>query len=521
MALANFFDKTALGASQVLQDYDRNSFETTLNNEVIAIVFGKNASNTYEGRAALDLLVRLSSRLYPKVQVVNIDGDQEFEKQLIQLAKDINPQIETEATLVPTITIVAGYLELPSVTNTFFIGSDGWRSTYSIKKPLSFGESLNVFGAGAAACFVMANVFRKVFVNQLPSRDIDSDFTFSVLKLTKNSDSEQDSVLKETDLGDFSLAGIGAIGNGVLWALKNNPLLTGNLSVIDEQEVELSNLQRYVITSQDSMDKVKVDIAEDYLKSTGIKVTKYSKTWQDHVSETSHYHMENVLVGVDSAEGRRAIQGSLPKVILNAYTQTEDIGISRHFNFLEDPCLVCLYIPKHEKKHKHVLIAERLGIPEKAKTVRDYLAEEKVVDIQFLKLVCGQDHNKLKELKPFLGLSVEIFQAKVVCGGILLPANGSDKEMEVPMAFESALAGILLAAEMVIHAGEYRETPMPTISRINLLRPLSDYINVKQLKHHSGRCICQDEDYREVYADKWGIEYKIIKSAIKLEKVAT
>ena len=521
MALANFFDKTALGASQILLDYDRNSFESTLDNEVIAIVFGKNATHSHEGRTALDLLVRLASRLYPKLQFVNIDGDEEFEKELIKLAQQINPRIELDIKLKPTITIVAGQIKQLQTENTFFVGSDGWTATYSIKSPLTFGDSLNPFGAGVAVCFVMANVFRKVFAKQLPSGDLDEDFSFSVLKLAKNAGNGKEKVLKETDLGDFTLAGIGAIGNGVLWSLKNNPLLTGNLCVIDKQEVELSNLQRYVITNQDSVDKLKVDIAEDFLSSTGIKVTKSPKTWEEHVIQSNNYNLETVLVGVDSAEGRMAVQGTLPKTIFNAWTQTEAIGISRHLDFLADPCLVCLYIPRYERKHNFEIIAERLGIPEKGVMVRDYLADEKPVDMPFLKHVCGKDHRKLKKLKPFLGLSVEIFQSKVVCGGILLPASGSDQEMEVPMAFESALAGILLVAEMVIHAGAYRETPLSTVSRMNLLRPLSDYINVKQLKHHSGRCICQDEDYREVYANKWGIETKISKPAIKLEKVTT
>ena len=77
---------------------------------------------------------------------------------------------------------------------------------------------------------------------------------------------------------------------------------------------------------------------------------------------------------------------------------------------------------------------------------------------------------------------------------------------EVPSAFESALAGILLASEIVIDVTQLRKTPIPSISRINLLRPISKYINENQTKHHLGRCICQDDDFRDVYLEKWDIK---------------
>lgn len=85
----------------------------------------------------------------------------------------------------------------------------------------------------------------------------------------------------------------------------------------------------------------------------------------------------------------------------------------------------------------------------------------------------------------------------------MTPNDRTNNNIEVPSAFESALAGILLAAEIVIDAKKLRKEELPTISRINLLRPISKYINENQSKHHIGRCICHDKDFRAVYDEKW------------------
>lgn len=71
------------------------------------------------------------------------------------------------------------------------------------------------------------------------------------------------------------------------------------------------------------------------------------------------------------------------------------------------------------------------------------------------------------------------------------------------MAFQSALAGILLAAEIVISAGGLRSEPIPVSTRLDLLRPLPSEISVPVAKDGSGRCICTDDDYIEIYNRKY------------------
>src|SRR5260370_32885710 len=50
-------------------------------------------------------------------------------------------------------------------------------------------------------------------------------------------------------------------------------------------------------------------------------------------------------------------------------------------------------------------------------------------------------------LEPFKGKTIDAFYREAICGGHVIAAEGG--KIEVPMAFQSAMAGIMLAAEVV------------------------------------------------------------------------
>lgn len=72
----------------------------------------------------------------------------------------------------------------------------------------------------------------------------------------------------------------------------------------------------------------------------------------------------------------------------------------------------------------------------------------------------------------------------------------------VPMAFQSALAGIGLAAGLVKHAAAL-PVPPSTSTRVNLLRPLASILADPRARDATGRCICCDEDFIEAYRRKY------------------
>ena len=83
---------------------------------------------------------------------------------------------------------------------------------------------------------------------------------------------------------------------------------------------------------------------------------------------------------------------------------------------------------------------------------------------------------------------------------------GNEQNLEradVPMAFQSALAGILMAADVVAHCASIPRK-MPTLSQIDLLRPYPIYASQMQRKTTKPACICCDEDYLTAYREKFG-----------------
>jgi hypothetical protein len=94
---------------------------------------------------------------------------------------------------------------------------------------------------------------------------------------------------------------------------------------------------------------------------------------------------------------------------------------------------------------------------------------------------------------------------KVICGGILLPVSslGNKMAITVPMAFQSAMAGIMLAGEIILFSMGKSSSPPPATTKINLLKSLGRLLSEPESKHYSGRCICQDQDFIDAYQKKF------------------
>ena len=127
MAIAPFFDKAALGASQVLQGFDFRAFQDELERQVVAIAFD-GAVRSHEGRATLELTANLIARLYPRLTFHAFRAeDEEIRKEIQALVRAINPEIDIEESLTcATTVLVVGNTRPELAVPTFYLGSDGW-----------------------------------------------------------------------------------------------------------------------------------------------------------------------------------------------------------------------------------------------------------------------------------------------------------------------------------------------------------------------------------------------------------
>ena len=499
MALAGFFPRDAIAISQVLQGFQSDAFIEKLEGVRVAIAFGEEATTSRAGRELLDISVRLAARLYPSLTFATVPAGDRFADELMALASSINPNIEASKTGTANVGLSVG-VDAPAVdTPTVYAGCDGWVARVGIGGPYKTSDRGNPFGAGFAACLAAANLFRFLFLPDGTTL-LDTDISFPP------DASSFPSLEASTLTNPLVLVGVGAVGNSASWALARTPL-TGQVYLVDPQIVELGNLQRYVLCTRSDEGGIKVDIVGKEFGGA-LQALPYRGTWASFLMANG-YKWERVLVALDSAHDRRAVQGSLPRWIANAWTQVGDLGVSSHSFLGQDACLACLYLPTQKSKSEDQIIAEGLKIPQFQDQVRFRLGSGQATGKEFCDAVATAWGIPAEMLDPYVGRSLRELWVEGICGGGIIPlgeAGPTPRELQVPLAFQSALAGILLAAETVrdvLTEGAQRKT---LLRRLDVLRPLGDPSPQPALKAGTGNCICEDRDFVTTYRTKYGAE---------------
>lgn len=415
MALANFFDKAALAAAQVLQGIDYEHVADMLAHEVVGLAFDDQATHSSEGRETLALSINLLARLYPHLAIIPLGQHaQTYTQHLVKIADAINPDIVIDDTSHVSALLVVGTTAGPAGVPAIYIGSDGWIVRVSPDAPTGSGATNNPYGAGAAACFGAANIFRIIFHKYLPHTALDQAFAMSLLDYQPNACELRNPPLTSIDLGETHLVGAGAIGNGTLWAFARTPQLRGILHVIDHEAIELTNLQRYILAFQADIGTSKVLLAERLFHNTTIECQPHAERWGVYLRTRGNWDLQRVAVAVDSDEDRWAIQAALPRWIANAWTQIGDLGISRHTFLGDQACLMCLYLPDRDRPSADQVVAAAVGLPEAKEEVRYLLYTGAPVNRSLLERVASALHVPLEPLLAFEGQPLQSFYTQAL-----------------------------------------------------------------------------------------------------------
>lgn len=509
MARADYFDRAIHAAFHVLGDLDQQAFLGKIDNHRVAVAFDSSV-RTAEGFAAVDLTIRLLARFYPKIAIICLDKTaQSIAPKFVKLALAINPKIAIEGCPI-------GYKDIIVIGRTpppfkkgvtpIYIGSDGWIAKLSRHNPVGSKASNNPFGAGIAACLAAANIFRHVFTKA----PLDDEIAISVLDLDPLAKDPLNPKLDHIDLGQVYLVGAGAIGNGFLWALSRYPVLSGRLEIVDYDNVDLFNIQRYVLTERkdDGFSKVKM-AAHLFARNPNIQVNPIAKKWEDFVSSLPEdkWIFDSVVSALDTPGDRINLQASLPKWVVNAWTGVGDIGVSHH-DFTNHACMACLYMPTGKTLNEDQLIAQALGLPEDIATlmeIRSKLDTNAPIDRQLLERISTAKAIQIEKLLPYEGQSLRSLYSHGVCSGAVMElANGPvNAHAEVPMPFQSAFAGILEAAALIAHAGGFESAD--SFTRINLMNLFPKNLGFSWNQSKSSRCFCNDKDFIDVYSEKYGL----------------
>lgn len=515
MALADYFHRNAQAAAALVSGFNAEFLAKKLEAHVVGLAIDEAGPSSAEALATADLTVRLLARLYPTLAIVPVGKAKPASLAgLKQLAREINPKIDIDDSLErATVVLVVGRSRAPaskaSPDHTWYLGSDNWIAAVSRRAPVGSGASSNPLGAGAAACIGVANVFRAIFQDEVGKAALDDSVRISLLDLRPATAKSPNPELTRVTLKDVHLAGVGAIGNGVLWAL-TRMRCSGELHIIDPEKVSDSNLQRYVMLKASDLGKEKAPLAVTWFgTSKGFSVKHQVSDWAAHVAEVPGYRVDTVLSAVDTAAARIQIQASLPRVIFNAWTQKGEAGLSRHPDFLSSmACLACLYLPSGQSKNEDELVRDALKLPNEKPTleqVRRRLQQNLPTDAEFLQQIATAAGVPYEKLAPFENRPLRDLYVDAVCGGQVMEFHKAaiQARAEVPMGFQSAFAGLLIAAELARPAALAE-----TMTQIDLMAPFADRPSRLRAKTLMPHCMCADQDFRDVYAEKYGTVMK-------------
>lgn len=494
MSLAPFFSRaySAIGAHLGIT---REELKQILSGHIIGVHLGEACSAEGNDKWIAELLVNLLARLYPKL---SISGDKPACKNISKIAHAINPNIKIMR--CPDEATVVVYVGATATTDKGFSASaSGWVA--QVGGNVENGPP-NPYSAGAAAALAAWRVFQTIFATAETQPPVIPGISLSLLDY--GTDSGKTDPLPSVNLGEVAVAGIGAVGNPAIWAWARHAGLSGELHLIDPENVELSNLQRYCLPVFDDVRISKVQMAKRELRNSNLSLRLWPCSLEDFASNYSGTDtLPTICISVDNIDGRRAAQALLPRLVINGWTSDNGLGASWHRFMGNVACLGCFYQPKGASLSQTELAAKALGIPHDQLvmlwvTDKPIGAEEIEIIENYLGLSVGK-------LASWAGKRIQDVYTGVICGQVGIDLSGIGRVATVPLAHQSVLAGILMAAELVKRSDPVLEARSQTESLIiwdDVMRTPPKYWTANRQKE--AECFCGDTVYQDVYKKKWG-----------------
>ncbi len=495
MALAPFFERV-YGALGGHLGVSRESLTAALDKVTVGI---RCAGELHENDVWIaEFATNLLGRLYPRMA---ISGPERYSQQLAALARAINPDIEVIGGAPDETTICIGDIR---ADGALFPNARGWLAGV-YHQAYHHGGPTNPYAAAASAALASAELFRRIFLKAPPERDV----SLSLLNFDDRTGADRE--LSETNVGGVLFAGVGAVGNAALWVLARDTNIRGRLYLVDAESIELSNLQRYVLTTYADATRLKVDLGKEILATTKLQAEAKRMSLEQFADTTDLKEIPTTVISIDNIDGRRAAQALLPRLIINGWTGEQALGASWHVFSREVACLACLYHPHGQGVSAIEQAAKALGLPhDRAALLWVTRQPLSSTDLKMIAHALGVEESVLG---PWRKKSLGEIYTDVVCGAVPLDVHGVGKIETIPLAHQSALAGILMAAELVkrsnaeLTALSHTE---PLVSWDNVLQP-PPAMWTRPRPREKG-CICGDADYQAIFRRKWSGHFNIFPS---------
>lgn len=499
MAVARFHERTYAAIGPALS-ISRDALSETLSIRSVALTCGPDVAGDANALWTAEMVVALLSRLYP---TLFLQGPPAVEAALAARAKEINPAIEILGSGVAQTAIVIGQPSRPVPPHAIFAGAHGWM-VHVQRTPVAVGGLANPYSAGAAGCIAVGEAFRQVFRASLDPWVQPRDLGVSLLDF--GPDAGASLPVPDVDLSEVAFFGLGAVANGALWALGRHHTLRGTAWLVDEEDLDLSNLQRYVLALDRDEGRSKPDLAASALASTGIERHPLKQTLERFADAyRAGFSIPTVCVSTDNIPARRAAQALLPRTVINGFTGDRSLGASWHRLLDDAACLACLYHPERPGKDHTQIVGERLGLGRQRAGFL-WLSGVPLADHD-LSVIAAHLGTAPADLAEWRGRALQELYSDLVCGAVSLDLRGIGRVETVPLAHQSALAGVLMAAELVKRSHPPLEALSQSerlISWDDILRPPPPPGRWTHKRARAPGCFCSDQDYQAVYRRKWG-----------------
>jgi ThiF family len=521
MKLPRFFDRAADATLGALGQSDRQRIRNRLNETSIRLSAAASVSDDPQAVTGFLFAANLAARFYLRIE---LRASEQLCDRAAKVILGIHPGADVTRASGNDATFALCWNERPSAQQGVSIRADGWN--VRIDDP----DAENVMPATAPAALAAAAIgigelFRAVFGDLLgrSARTSPTPSAFNLITSQCRLERWTESTTA-VDIGEVYLAGAGAIGQAAVATLQHLPV-NGTLHVVDPETIELSNLQRYVLTTDTDENERKTKLVARALEGTKITVLEVPAMWGR--DERTAPCRATVLTALDTPGARIGVQAGLHRTIYNAWTQPLDLGWSRHESFGYEPCLACLYWPTKARPSLYQNIARALRQHELR--ILGYLVGNVPIGVALapasIRAVPGSslpvDSGRwasvplIDDLATAFNLSeadvarwrvgdVRTLYREGICGGALIPANReSGEDAIVPVAHQSALAGVMLATQLyaALHP-ELRSHRSPmTEARLNVFSGFPQ--DMRLPRQRASGCICADSDYKSFYNTKW------------------
>jgi molybdopterin/thiamine biosynthesis adenylyltransferase len=295
----------------------------------------------------------------------------------------------------------------------------------------------------------------------------------------------------EVDIGTCQLAGAGAVGNAIVYALQFVPV-RGQVDVIDPKNVNDGILNRCLWFDKEDIDHPKAEVLahKAQLAIPGVKFIPYVSTLRDAREAIGEYNC--MLVGVDSRRARRNLQNEIPLEVFDASTTgVEEVVFHHNHRFDGHACMGCIYFETEAERRFAHHVAETLNV-----SVTQ--VDEGYISLAAAQLICLR-YTQLKPVDLVNKAYDSLFRELCATEKLITPEQ---KQVLAPFAFVSQLAGTILAIELYLRRLNPERSRSFNYWRANPWRGLVP--ELQQVKETNPTCeVCLQDDYRALSASIW------------------